>query len=211
MCLVGCGESGVQPSQNAQQPVVKPANVKLQPELTSLETVELKHGVLCCIKIKNPNKEYMIELPHVNIVYLNDDNQMVDYDENTLFNIAPDDEITIIEESYSESEFTHIEVELETKEDYIRKPSEYSTAVNTSDFIFENVLIDGNRIVGELFNNSDVEQSMVRCSLVLRKEGKFVGGEFFFVDDVPAHGSAKFASNFVLKEYDSYELYGFNW
>lgn len=168
------------------------------------------------VKIENPNENYDVIYPKIQIIARSADGSILSSDDMTLNSIAAGDTIMYgNDEQYEGDEPDSVEISVSSRADYcqIHDGSKY---VNQEVFEFNNASEQGDswkKITGEMKNNSDVDFSTVAITVLYSKDGSYVGGTTGYVSDVRAGGTSIFevSGSSYIDDYDAIELYGLRW
>lgn len=166
------------------------------------------------ITIKNPNKDVALEFPSFRITARDENGSVIGTEDQTLFTIYPGDSITYAGQAFS-TDKTPATVTFE-----ILKPKEYNW-VSTDKLKHKKYVplqIEGatqtsGSIVGQIINNNDYDIDSANISIVFRdSDGKIIGGDSAFVDNIAASGKTPFSA-FLMggNEGKSFTVYAMPW
>lgn len=81
-----------------------------------------------------------------------------------------------------------------------------------SDFQFKNVArLDESKISGDVVNNSSVDCTNVRVSVILKKNGQVIGGTYTYANNVKGNGGSAPFVIYSFVDYDSFEVVAAEW
>ena len=88
----------------------------------------------------------------------------------------------------------------------------FDTTAKASDFQFKNVArLDESKISGDVFNNSSVDCTNVRVSVILKKNGQVIGGTYTYANNVKGNGGSAPFVIYSFVDYDSFEVVAAEW
>lgn len=206
-------EFGEEPTQSSEQT----ESASKEPVLP-LEIKEYGYSVhgdylYYSVCLHNPNEKYYIEFPTFRITARDAGGVLLGTEDQVLHSIYPQEDVWYAFLGFEvEEEPASVTVEALTPEDW--NVSDVSKAKHP-DYIPLSVINyakRGDKIVGEIQNDNDYEISQVVLSVVYRdNDGKLLGGDGTFVDDLPAKGTAPFEMNMYHAFSDNFELYARSW
>lgn len=164
------------------------------------------------VQITNPNQEYAIKYPTIIITARSEAGKILKTDDRVFHSIAAGDTIFYGDEIFYEGEEpATVEISVENGKEDFEKQDDY-TYLKQSDFeIFNTSENSGNSKIftGEIKNNSGVDLEKATIIVIYKQEGKLVGGDITFVDDLAAGSSKPFEllADSDMNQYDSYEFY----
>ena len=173
-------------------------------------------SVYYAVKIHNPNEEYAIEFPKIQITARSEDGKILKTDEQVLNSIAANDTIVYGSRvSYEGEEADSVEISVSNgKDDYMHQygsgvvRQEQLTVSNTS----ENIGEYERTYTGEVTNNSTEDLSMVAIIVIYKNGDEMVGGEATYIDDLNSESTKPFEiSDHSDLEYDAFEIYALQW
>lgn len=173
-------------------------------------------SIYYAVKIHNPNEEYAVEFPKIQITARSEDGKILKTDEQVLNSIAANDTIVYGSRvSYEGEEADSVEISVSNgKDDYMHQSGsgvvrqEQLTVSNTS----ENIGEYERTYTGEVTNNSTEDLSMVAIIVIYKNGDEMVGGEATYIDDLNSGSTKPFEiSEYSDLEYDSFEVYALQW
>lgn len=88
----------------------------------------------------------------------------------------------------------------------------FDATAKASDFQFKNVArLDESKISGDVVNNSSVDCTNVRVSVILKKNGQVIGGTYTYANNVKGNGSSAPFVIYSFVDYDSFEVVAAEW
>lgn len=88
----------------------------------------------------------------------------------------------------------------------------FDTTAKASDFQFKNVArLDESKISGDVVNNSSVDCTNVRVSVILKKNGQVIGGTYTYANNVKGNGGSAPFVIYSFVDYDSFEVVAAEW
>lgn len=210
--LTGCGgDSEEEPPKDEKQPTEeKDTNLPLEISDSgySIDDQYLVYGVA----VKNPNKKQSIQFPKYTVTAYAEDNSIISTGDQTLNLIGPGETVYWAGQLDCKGKIpAKVDfVAKNGKDDYISKESlnEYLVVENSSK-------IDSDyytSFTGQVRNNhkKDIDQAAV--IIIYKSEGKIVGGEYSFVDDIAPEQTVPFEiSSYKEITYDSFEIFAYDW
>ena len=169
------------------------------------------------VQIHNPNDEYAVLLPTVQVTARAKDGTVLTTHEEVLPYIAAGDTITYGSALIYEGESPE-KVEMIVGNDegsYVRQ--EESGAIRQDMLAITNlsemVNAQSKTYTGEVVNNSTVNQSRVSVVIVFKQDGASIGGVNTVIDSVASGGTRPFEITVFndIIEYDAYEVYALPW
>lgn len=215
MCvsLVGCGGSDKENDNTDNKDEASTKEEKLDLEIVdsgfSMDDEYLCYGV----NLYNPNKSYYIELPTYTVTAYSDDGKIITTEDQGLNCISPNENIYWCGKLDCKGQ-TPVKVEFKTKndKDNYTKNKKNINSLLTIDNVSENKDDYETAYTGIVKNGNNKKIDSVAIILIFKKEGKIVGGEYSFAEDVDASGECPFEiSTYNDIDYDSYDLYAYNW
>lgn len=92
---------------------------------------------------------------------------------------------------------------------------DFEKVAKSSEFEITNQnLIKDSKITGEVINHSDVTPTNVRVSVLFKKNGKYIGGDYTYVNDVQANGGKAAFEVYIpdcCEGFESYEVVAAEW
>ncbi len=83
----------------------------------------------------------------------------------------------------------------------------FDATAKASDFQFKNVArLDESKISGDVVNNSSVDCTNVRVSVILKKNGQVIGGTYTYANNVKGNGGSAPFVIYSFVDYDSFEV-----
>ena len=169
------------------------------------------------VKIHNPNEEYAVQFPKIQITARSEDNAILKTEEQTLLGIAANDTIVYANEIYYEGK-APASVDMSVgNEDRNYMHQEGSDIIRQADLaisnVNENVGEYETTYTGELTNNSTLDLDTASVILVFKKGEDMIGGICTYVDGLRSGETKPFeiSSYGNLPEFDSYEVYAMQW
>lgn len=173
-------------------------------------------NIYYAVVIENPNTDYAVEYPKINIVCKSETGAILKAEEQVLNYIAAGDTLTYGNSfSCDEGEPSTVEVTVSNSEDNIELQSD-SKYVKSSAFEIGNVSFfnDGMKATAEVKNTTSKDMDQIAVSVVFSQGGHVIGGYTGYVDDVSA-GETKAAeiNNYGSSslKYDTVKLYACEW
>lgn len=88
----------------------------------------------------------------------------------------------------------------------------FDATAKASDFQFKNVArLDESKISGDVVNNSSVDCTNVRVSVILKKNGQVIGGTYTYANNVKGNGGSAPFVIYSFADYDSFEVVAAEW
>ena len=88
----------------------------------------------------------------------------------------------------------------------------FDATAKASDFQFKNVArLDESKISGDVVNNSSVDCTNVRVSVILKKNGQVIGGTYTYANNVKGNGGSAPFVIYSYVDYDSFEVVAAEW
>ena len=88
----------------------------------------------------------------------------------------------------------------------------FDATAKASDFQFKNVArLDKSKISGDVVNNSSVDCTNVRVSVILKKNGQVIGGTYTYANNVKGNGGSAPFVIYSFVDYDSFEVVAAEW
>lgn len=215
MCfsLVGCGGSSGDDTDDSDTSV----KTTKKEEMLDLEIAESgysKEGDYLCygVKVYNPNKSYYIEFPTYVVTAYTEDGKIITTEDQVLNLISPNEEIFWYGQLDCKGQ-TPAKVEFITKKDtsnYTKNGDDINLSLSIENEN-ENKGEYDTTFTGFINNNYKKDLDSIAVILILRKEGKIVGGDMTFVDNVSSKQSGAFEINVYHDiDYDNYEIHAYN-
>lgn len=173
-------------------------------------------SVYYAVKIHNPNEEYAIEFPKIQITAKSEDGKILKTEEQVLRSMAAND--TIIYGSsvtYEGEEAGSVEISVSNgKDDYMHQSG--SDAIRQEQLavsnVSENVGEYNRTYTGEITNNSTKDLDTVAVIVIYKNGDKMIGGDSTYIDDLSSGSTKPFEiSAYSDLEYDSFEIYALQW
>ena len=173
-------------------------------------------SVYYAVKIHNPNEEYAVEFPKIQITARSEDGKILKTEEQVLNSIAAND--TIVYGSsviYEGEEADSVEISVSNgKDDYMHQSG--SGVIHQEELVVSNVsenIGEYNRTyTGEVTNNSTEDLSMVAVIVIYKNGDEMIGGNATYVDDLSSGSTKPFEiSEYSDLEYESFEIYALQW
>ena len=172
--------------------------------------------VYYAVTIKNPNEEYAIEFPEIMVTAKAEDGSILETENQTLNSIAANDTITYANYAmYEGAPADKVDISVRNDDNnYMHQ--EGSGVIRADDLAVSNTSENkgsyDTKFTGEVSNNSTVDLDMAGIVVVLKNEGKLVGGYTTYIDNLKSGTSLPFdlsISNDVT--YDAYEIHAIQW
>ncbi len=88
----------------------------------------------------------------------------------------------------------------------------FDATAKAADFQFKNVArLDESKISGDVVNNSSVDCTNVRVSVILKKNGQVIGGTYTYANNVKGNGGSAPFVIYSFVDYDSFEVVAAEW
>lgn len=88
----------------------------------------------------------------------------------------------------------------------------FDATAKASDFQFKNVArLDESKISGDVVNNSSVDCTNFRVSVILKKNGQVIGGTYTYANNVKGNGGSAPFVIYSFVDYDSFEVVAAEW
>lgn len=88
----------------------------------------------------------------------------------------------------------------------------FDATAKASDFQFKNVArLDESKISGDVVNNSSVDCTNVRVSVILKKNGQVIGGTYTYANNEKGNGGSAPFVIYSFVDYDSFEVVAAEW
>lgn len=88
----------------------------------------------------------------------------------------------------------------------------FDATAKASDFQFKNVArLDESKISGDVVNNSSVDCTNVRVSVILKKNGQVICGTYTYANNVKGNGGSAPFVIYSFVDYDSFEVVAAEW
>lgn len=176
-----------------------------------------RNYVYYAVQIHNPNTDYVVEFPKIQITAKSADNKILKTEEQVLGAIAADD--TIIYGSYISYEGDAAQtVEITVSNDeYSYMHQKGSEVIKQNELtvtnVSENIGSYSKTYTGEVTNTSTVDLDSTCITVIFKKGDDIVGGEITFVHDLKSRATEPFeiSSYTEFHEYDSYEIHALQW
>lgn len=168
------------------------------------------------VKIHNPNEEYAIEFPKIQITAKSEDGKILTTEEQVLNSIAAND--TIIYGNmvtYEGEEAESVEISVSNgKDDYMHQSGsgvirQEQIAISN---VSENIGEYERTYTGEVSNNSTEDLSTVAVIVIYKNGDEMIGGDTTYIDDLNSGATKPFEiSAYSDLEYESFEIYALQW
>lgn len=173
-------------------------------------------SIYYAVKIHNPNEEYAVEFPKIQITARSEDGKILKTDEQVLNSIAANDTIVYGNRvSYEGEEADSVEISVSNgKDDYMHQSGSGVVRQDqlTVSNISENIGEYERTYTGEVTNNSTEDLSTVAIMVIYKNGDEMVGGDGTYVDDLNSGSTKPFEiSEYSDLEYDSFEVYALQW
>lgn len=165
--------------------------------------------------LKNPNTKYTLEFPKIIVTAKNKDGSILAYDEQVLNYIVPGDKVSFASILDCKGK-TPDQVEIRAESgNYIPRANKDTVPTNTFKVLsITETKGDLNEYsyIGEIENSGEQDVSSVLITILLKKNGKLVGGTTTFLDNLDAGSKKVFEiSEYDLPEHDEYVVSGSSW
>ena len=167
--------------------------------------------------IHNPNEGFAVEYPKIIITCRDESGAILNNEEQTLNYIAASDTITYSNYAFWEGSVlpSSVEISVKTgKDDYTVQSDEFLTA---DSFEFKNISVKKDswftKVTGEITNLADRDVDSIAVSVNFMKDGKYIGGDTSYVDEIDAGDTAVFDISVTsdIEDYDEVVLSGNEW
>lgn len=173
-------------------------------------------SVYYAVKIHNPNEEYAIEFPKIQITAKSEDGKILKTEEQVLNSIAANDTIIYGNKvSYEGEEADSVEISVSNgKDDYMHQSG--SGVIRQEQLAISNVSENAGEYettyTGEVTNNSTEDLSTVAVIVIYKNGDEMIGGDATYVDDLSSGATKPFEiSEYSNLEYESFEIYALQW
>lgn len=171
------------------------------------------------VTIKNNNKKMAADFPVITVTGRNEDGSILFSEEHTLGTILPGDTVSWGDDCIDCKGKKPANVEITVDgADFVKPEQAMNVAALSSDFTIENLSeVSGeydNSVTGEITNNSDTDFESVAVTVILKNQGKIVGGYTGYADNLSAGKQSAFdISSFAsdLPAHDSIEVVAQGW
>lgn len=165
--------------------------------------------------LENPNTKYTLEFPKIIVTAKNKDGSILTYDEQVLNYVAPGDKVSFASILDCKGKMPdQVEIRAESG-NYISHNDKEVIPTNTFKVLsITETKDDLNEYsyVGEIQNTGEQDISSVLVTILLKKNGKLVGGTTTFLDHLDAGSKKVFEiSEYDLPEHDEYIVSGSSW
>ena len=182
----------------------------------SLDSNDGYVSVYYAVKIYNPNEEYAIEFPKIQITAKSEDGKILKTEEQVLNSIAANDTIIYGNKvSYEGEEADSVEISVSNgKNDYMHQSGsgvirQEQLAISN---VSENVGEYETTYTGEVTNNSTEDLSTVAVIVIYKNGDEMIGGDATYIDDLSSGSTKPFEiSEYSNLEYESFEIYALQW
>ena len=182
----------------------------------SLDSNDGYVSVYYAVKIHNPNEEYAIEFPKIQITAKSEDGKILKTEEQVLNSIAANDTIIYGNKvSYEGEEADSVEISVSNgKNDYMHQSGsgvirQEQLAISN---VSENVGEYETTYTGEVTNNSTEDLSTVAVIVIYKNGDEMIGGDATYIDDLSSGSTKPFEiSEYSNLEYESFEIYALQW
>lgn len=171
------------------------------------------------ITIKNNNKKMAVEFPSITVTGRSESGSILFSEEQTLGTILPGDSVSWGDDAVDCKGETPASVDIKVEGgDFVKPERSINNTVPSSDFAIENlseVPSDFDyAVTGEITNNSDTDYDSVAVTVILKNQGKVMGGFTGYADNLSAGKQSAFdISSFMsdLPAHDSIEVVAQGW
>ena len=165
--------------------------------------------------VKNPNKDYALEYPTINITAKDSDGKVITTEEQTLFTIAPEDTVSYgfqldcngkkpdkVEFKTDSGDFIEFNEETMVRSSNLKVSNTDKTTGDFGEVTF----------TGEIENSSENDLDQVAVTVIAKKGKKIVFGSTTFVDNLGSKDKKAFElTEYDIPEHDSFEVYAQSW
>lgn len=171
------------------------------------------------VTIKNNNKKMAVEFPSITVTGRSESGSILFSEEQTLGTILPGDSVSWADDAVDCKGETPASVDIKVEGgDFVKPAQSINNTVPSSDFTIENLSeVPGDfdyAVTGEIINNSDTDYDSVAVTVILKNQGKVVGGFTDYADNLSAGKQSAFdISSFMseLPAHDSIEVVVQGW
>lgn len=198
-----------------------------QPELVDSGYTIIQDENYCLIyysvEIKNPNSEYAIEFPTITLTSKTEDGTIIDTQEQIIHSIAASDTFKYATKTqYEGKKASTVDISVSSGvESYNYIIQDDAVYPQTKDFVVNNISNTTNNSIfgdehiftGEIINSTKNSYSTLLVCVNLYKDGKLVGGNSTFIDNVTANQTKAFKIEGIPTniEFDNYEINACPW
>lgn len=210
-------------TKNVETNEINNTEEHLQVEVIDSGYTAIKDGDYTIISfaasLKNPNAEYAIRQPAIQITVRGEDNEILKTNTYNLGWIAAGDTITYADDLlvYEGNLPSNVEIIGKNDDDdfyYVKQKG--TDIIYTTDLVISNLSENKGKFsttyTAEITNNSEFEKDIVTACVVYRKDGKLVGGSRTNISNLKPGVTEPFEIyiNTIIENYDSYEMYAFS-
>ena len=171
------------------------------------------------VTIKNNNKKMAVDFPVISVTGRSESGSILFSEEQTLGTILPGDTVSWANDIIDCKGETPASVDIKVEGgDFVKPAQSINNTVPSSDFTIENLSeVPGDfdyAVTGEITNNSDTDYDSVAVTVILKNQGKVVGGFTGYADNLSAGKQSAFdISSFMsdLPAHDSIEVVAQGW
>ena len=171
------------------------------------------------VTIKNNNKKMAVDFPVISVTGRSESGSILFSEEQTLGTILPGDTVSWANDVIDCKGETPASVDIKVEGgDFVKPAQSINNTVPSSDFAIENLSeVPGDfdyAVTGEITNNSDTDYDSVAVTVILKNQGKVVGGFTGYADNLSAGKQSAFdISSFMsdLPAHDSIEVVAQGW
>ena len=169
------------------------------------------------VVIHNPNEGFAVEFPTIIVTARDDGGAILSNEEQVLSYVAAGDTVTYSNYAFWEGSVIPASVDISVKtgkNDYAVQSSKFITS---DSFEFKNVTVKKGRwdlkVTGEVTNLSENDMNMVEISVNFLKDGKYIGGDSSYIDDIYAGETSVFEISVYcgIDDYDDVVMSGSEW
>ena len=182
----------------------------------SLDSNDGYVSVYYAVKIHNPNEEYAVEFPKIQITAKSEDGKILKTEEQVLNSISANDTIIYGNRvSYEGEEANSVEISVSNgKDDYMHQSG--SGVIRQEQLAISNVSENNGEYektyTGEVTNNSTEDLSTVAVIVIYKNGDEMIGGDAAYIDDLSSGSTKPFEiSEYSNLEYESFEIYALQW
>lgn len=173
-------------------------------------------SIYYAVKIHNPNEEYAIDFPRIQITAKSEDGKILTTDDQVLRSIAANDTIVYGSRiTYEGEEADSVDISVSNgNDDYMHQSG--SGVIRQDQLAITNVSENTGEyertFTGEVTNNSTEDLDTVAIIVIYRSGDEMIGGDATFIDNLNSGSTQPFEiDEYSDLEYESYEIYALQW
>ena len=173
-------------------------------------------SIYYAVKIHNPNEEYAIDFPRIQITAKSEDGKILTTDDQVLRSIAANDTIVYGSRiTYEGEEADSVDISVSNgNDDYMHQSG--SGVIRQDQLAISNVSENTGEyertFTGEVTNNSTEDLDTVAIIVIYRSGDEMIGGDATFIDNLNSGSTQPFEiDEYSDLEYESYEIYALQW